>query len=38
MGKASPVKGIEIVAVSTLPEAVRVALVRGKPKTETAED
>ena len=38
MGKAGPVKGIELIAVSTLPEAVRVALVRGKAKTETAED
>ena len=28
IGKISPVKGIEMVAVSTLPEAVRVALVR----------
>jgi DNA repair protein RadA/Sms len=26
--KVSPVKGIELIAVSTLPEAVRVALVR----------
>ena len=36
-GKVSPAKGIELIPVSTLREAIGVGLVRGKPKSQTGE-